>query len=351
MNRRRCLTGVHLKGRVVLIDELPEGIDNTNAFFWKPNGTPYTYTTEIKNYTNESEQINIPIDSQGNFDYYYDKYVYNLTAAFANNTNIKELYFDKVCNLNNVTCFDLLFYNCTNLKVLDFTSFNKCKFINVAAMFYNNSNLETIDLTNFDFSSANYEGLGYKNQIFLGCKKLNYLNCGNLFDNGIGNIKYFFRSCGTESENGIIVDNFFNKKVFKTTGCSFQQAFESFNTEIIDFRNADFSMPTDDTNLYLLNAFSPTICKEIHFPDTEFRISNFNTTVGNTSKRGNLEYLNLGKAVFNNASLDYCFMNLPNLNKIRCTQTTKDYILSKSISQLPSKFTTDDSLWEIVELT
>lgn len=368
MNRRRIMTGVHLKGRVVLIDELPEGIDNSNAFFWKPNGPKHETSaiTNTGNYNNTVDPIYIPIDESGNFDYKYNTFVTNIDGAFSENTNIKELYFDKVEGLDHCESGNALFKNCTNLEQLNIDGFNTSNWKRIAGILYNCSSLKSIDFSRVDLQNVfDITYYWYNNKPFYGCSNITYINCGTMFDKGVWTIAYMF-NCKNLKQ----IDNFFNKKLIDkstvTQGVNvldWRNAFDGCGLEILDFRNMDFSaiLPenTDrESGLYLQHLLKWGPCKEVHFPDVRFRITSWYAFGdSDNSVLRSLEYLNLGGAYYSDIvsaanNVEYMFTYASKLNKIRCLQETKDYLIANSsLAWLPSKFKTNDSLWEIVELT
>lgn len=337
-------------------------------FFWRPNGQKHSTSVsyDTSNYVNTAEKLYIELDEFGNFDYKYNLLITSIDGAFLGNTYIKELYFEKAEGLILCTTANALFKDCTNLEVLNIDAFNTSNWKRIAGLFYNCKKLKSIDFSKVDLQNIfDVDYYMSQNKPFYGCSSLAYINCGSMFDKGIWTIVSFFSNPALKQ-----IDNFFNKKIkmrstvtVGTDLVDWRSAFSNCGLQVLDFRNMDFSeIDNKNTNgfeagLYLSDFVKKGVCREVHFPDVKFRITTW-YAFGDSSNSGiNIEYLNLGGGYFSDVTtpannLEYMFVYANKLNKIRCLQETKDYLIANAdLAWLPSKFKTDDSLWEIVEIT
>ena len=88
------------------------------------------------------------IDSIENFD---TSKITNMTGIFYNMSNLQVLDL-KSFNTSRVTNMQSMFYGCSSLTSLDLSSFDTTELINVSMMFSNMSNLQEINLSNWKFN-------------------------------------------------------------------------------------------------------------------------------------------------------------------------------------------------------
>lgn len=75
-----------------------------------------------------------------------------ITGAFANNSALESVVFEKGVSLDDD--INLLFYNCSSLKSVNFNTASNHPLSNCASMFYNCKQLESLDLSMFNLTSV-----------------------------------------------------------------------------------------------------------------------------------------------------------------------------------------------------
>ena len=112
---------------------------------------------------NSTENVNTKLCTSIN-----DKPIVSMKFTFYNSkaNNIDLSSFDT----SNVTTFENMFYNCSNIKSLDLRTFNTSNVVNFQYMFSGDYNIEKLLIDNFDFSKIS--NMNYLSSMFSGMNKL-----------------------------------------------------------------------------------------------------------------------------------------------------------------------------------
>ena len=106
----------------------------------------------------------------------------------------------KVCNMS------CMFYHCISLKSLDLSSFNTNLVENMIYMFSGCSSLESLNLSSFNTSNV-------KNMSFMfgGCSSLKSLDLSSFRTNNVDEMKLMFEGCNSLKKNNIKINHRDNK--------------------------------------------------------------------------------------------------------------------------------------------
>jgi len=117
-----------------------------------------------------------------------NKIKFNFKYKFNDSKEIKvKLKFNKV-----LTNLSFMFYGCSSLKSINFSSFYSNKVNNMKGMFQNCSKLESINLTSFNTSNVN--DMSYMcNE----CSSLEYIDLSKFNTNKVQNMKAMFQKCSS----------------------------------------------------------------------------------------------------------------------------------------------------------
>ena len=124
-----------------------------------------------------------------NFKRFYRNNIENMSRMFYNCTSLQEINLLN-CNTINVTDMSNMFYNCSSLKQLDLSDFNTRNVTNMRSMFANCSLLEKINISNFNTSKVTN-----MRTMFAYCSSLKELNLSNFDTYNVSNMVWMFNGC------------------------------------------------------------------------------------------------------------------------------------------------------------
>ena len=156
-------------------------------------------------------------------------------------------------NFNKImTNISFLFFNCKNLKFVDFSNFNSEYNVSLRALFRNCENLQTINF--IDFNTKNVSDMSF---LFWNCQKLEKLNLSSFNTNNVMSMNTMFSDCFSLKE--LDLSNFNTKKV-QNFSCMFAHCNELTNLNI---KNFQIKYNTDLNDIfYGLNPKCLIICDE-----------------------------------------------------------------------------------------
>ena len=108
---------------------------------------------------------------------------------FTNLTNISTIEGIKNLNTCNMTSMKGMFYDCNNLKTINFSYFNTENVTDMRWMFSNCSNLKQLNLSNFNTAKVIK-----MNSVFYGCANLETLDISNWDTSSVQNMSWIFGS-------------------------------------------------------------------------------------------------------------------------------------------------------------
>ena len=131
----------------------------------------------------------------------------------------------------NLTKINHMFYECSELKKLDFSQFNAEPITNMSYIFYNCKSLTNLDLSNF-----NNKNVVYMKNMFDGCSNLKSIDLSNFDTATVKDMNGLFRECRQLST--LDLSNFKTKTVCDMQ-CMFQncQSLSSLNISSFDTGN------------------------------------------------------------------------------------------------------------------
>ena len=144
----------------------------------------------------------IKINFNGNFN--TSKVTY-MSYMFYNCSSLTSLDFSSF-NTSNVTNMKNMFWDCSSLTSLDLSSFNTSKVTNMSYMFYNCSSLTGLDLSSFNTSKVTDMG-----SMFSSCSSLTSLDLSSFNTSNVTDMSFMFFSCS--SLTGIDLSSFNTSKV------------------------------------------------------------------------------------------------------------------------------------------
>ena len=184
-----------------------------------------------------------------------------LKEFFYNCTSLETISGLEYLNTANITDMSSMFWNCSNLKSLDFTKFDTKNVSSMYFMFYGCSNLTSLNLTNF-----NTKNVKNMNGMFGDCTHLTSLDITNFNTAKVTNMGNMFLGCSNLTS--LDLTNFNTAKVtdmhgmFK--GCSALTSLDltNFNTAEVRDMNRMFNMLDESstalTTIYVSDNFVTT---------------------------------------------------------------------------------------------
>jgi surface protein len=185
----------------------------------------------------------------------------SLKEFFYNSTSLETISGLEYLNTANITDMSSMFWNCSNLKSLDFTKFDTKNVSSMYFMFYGCSNLTSLNLTNF-----NTKNVKNMNGMFGDCTHLTSLDITNFNTAKVTNMGNMFLGCSNLTS--LDLTNFNTAKVtdmhgmFK--GCSALTSLDltNFNTAEVRDMNRMFNMLDESstalTTIYVSDNFVTT---------------------------------------------------------------------------------------------
>ena len=279
------------------------------------------------------------------------KKISNIEKMFYQCRNLKSLDFsffnsDNINNINNI------FSNCSKLTDLNLTNFNSSNLINMNNVFYYCSSLVNLNLSNFN--TNNVEDMS---QLFMNCSSLVNLNISNFNTNNVKDMRYMFFNCSSLSSLNLF--NFNTNNVYDMSGmfynCSSLTSLNlsNFNTNNVNDMSYMFSWCSSLTSLNLSNFNTNNVkdmsemfnnCLSLIF----LNISTFNTekvtSMNNMFQNcSTLETLDLSKFNTKNVKrMDYMFKNCVSLTELNLSNFN-----TKKVNNMSNMFKNCSSLTEL----
>ena len=247
---------------------------------------------------------NIIMIDFSNFDFSRVRYMKNM---FRGCTNLKQINFGN-SKVSTILDMESVFYDCNALLSLDLSNFDTSEVSTMENLFYGCSSLTTLDISNFNTRKLiNVGGM------FSNCSSLNYLNWPNLDTTLITNTARMFNGCTSlisldlsnlKTQNDINMDYMFNDCT-NLINITFSK---NFITNPVKNMSHMFSGCTKIETLDLSNFMTASVtdmesmfesCKKLLYLD----LSNFNTAVVLSMKKmfygcSSLIYINLNSNTY-----------------------------------------------------
>ena len=197
-------------------------------------------------------------------------------------SNLIKINFNGNFNTSKVTDMSYMFYNCSSLTSLDFSSFNTSNVTNMKNMFWDCSSLTSLDLSSFNTSKVT--NMSY---MFHNCSSLTSLDLSSFNTSKVTNMSYMFYNCS--SLTGLDLSSFNTSKVTNMNGmfdyCSSLTSLDlsSFNTSKVTDMGSMFSSCSSLTSLDL-SSFNTSNVTDMSFMFfscsslTGIDLSSFNTS-------------------------------------------------------------------------
>jgi len=247
---------------------------------------------------------NIIMIDFSNFDFSRVRYMKNM---FRGCTNLKQINFGN-SKVSTILDMESVFYDCNALLSLDLSNFDTSEVSTMENLFYGCSSLTTLDISNFNTRKLiNVGGM------FSNCSSLNYLNWPDLDTTLITNTARMFNGCTSlisldlsnlKTQNDINMDYMFNDCI-NLINITFSK---NFITNPVKNMSHMFSGCTKIETLDLSNFMTASVtdmesmfesCKKLLYLD----LSNFNTAVVLSMKKmfygcSSLIYINLNSNTY-----------------------------------------------------
>ena len=279
------------------------------------------------------------------------KKISNIEKMFFQCLNLKSLDFsffnsDNINNINNI------FSSCSKLTDLNLTNFNSSNLINMNHVFYNCSSLVNLNLSNFN--TNNFEDMS---QLFMNCSSLVNLNISNFNTNNVKDMRYMFFNCSSLTSLNLSNFNTNNVKymsyMFYECSSLTSLNLSNFNTNNVEDMSGMFCGCSALTSLNLSNFNTNNVkdmsemfnnCLSLIF----LNISTFNTekvtSMNNMFQNcSTLETLDLSK--FNTEEvkrMDYMFKNCVSLTELNLSNFN-----TKKVNNMSNMFKNCSSLTEL----
>ena len=117
--------------------------------------------------------------------------------------------------VENMSC---IVYDCISLESINFSSFDTSKVYNMSCMFYGCKSLKSLDLSSFN--TSNVKDMIY---MFCGCSSLKLLNLSSFDTSKVTNMNYMFSKCSSLKSLDLSTFNTNNVKEIKSifSGCKY----------------------------------------------------------------------------------------------------------------------------------
>ena len=244
---------------------------NKNIYFLNRDNDKYNieegYKDSIKYYNqllNESMEVYIDNKRYINKRYFQPRNIgfYDIKLKFDIKINNMSYMFYGCSNLTNIdfSSFDTkkvnnmsyMFYNCPNLIKVDLSSFDTKNVVNMNSMFYECSNLIKINLSSFD--TKNVVNMSY---MFCNCNNLSKINLSSFDTSSVNNMGSMFCNCSNLIEIDLSSFNTINVNNMSSMFCNCTNLINiklsTFNTSNVNNMNSMFSGCSNLTFLDLSN--------------------------------------------------------------------------------------------------
>ena len=114
----------------------------------------------------------------------------NLSSTFKGIVNMISISFNPLLNTSNIIDMNYMFYNCSSLKLIDFSNFDTSKVSKMQYMFYNCYSLISVGLSKFD--TLNVEAMHF---MFFNCSSLTSINLYNFKTSKVEDMNSMFYNC------------------------------------------------------------------------------------------------------------------------------------------------------------
>ena len=147
------------------------------------------------------------------FTHFNSQNVINMNNAFANCSSLTNINLSNL-NTKNVINMSFMFFSCSSLVNLDLSNFNTQNVTDMSCMFYNCKSLTNLDLSNFN--TQNVTDMG---NIFTNCSSLINLDLSNFNTQNVTNMISMFYNCSSltnldlsnfKVQNATCIDNMFD---------------------------------------------------------------------------------------------------------------------------------------------
>jgi len=163
------------------------------------DGKKYINEKNIDIYINDKKikfSYNYKSDKIGKIQvkFKFNKLIRKINHIFWGCTSLESIDFTSFnsSNIDNMSC---LVYECTSLKSINFASFDTSKVCNMSCMFYHCISLKSLDLSSFN--TNNVENMIY---MFSGCTTLESLNLSSFNTSKVKNMSFMFGGCSSLKE-------------------------------------------------------------------------------------------------------------------------------------------------------
>ena len=293
----------------------------------------------------DNDKFNIDKEYKNSIDYYNKLLNESKIEIFINNKKHEEnkkyfrpnksLFYEiKLIFPLNIDNMSYMFYGCSNITKIIFSSFNTKKVVKMNSMFYNCSNLIKIDLSSFE--TKNVINMS---SMFYGCSNLIESNLSSFDTKNVNNMSYMFFNCNSLSKvdlSSFVTINVENMgSMFCNCSSLIKIDLSSFNAINVKnmgsmFCNCSSLINIDLPSLSTLNVknMGSMFCNCSKL--TYLNLSSFTTTSlinmnSIFSGCSNLTYIDLSSFDIKNVN-DMCdiIFNCPNLKEVKMNKKTSN---------------------------